>query len=78
MMDGLFRCDYRPHLDKGLLCVSTSVDNLIHRYNCMDRDVTKGAKLIILPWESVESFEKLKRVWGLRKRHYTIDAIEVV
>ena len=58
-MYGLFRVSFDPWINNDLVCVSKSVESLVHHYNCLDRDETRGKKLLELPFDTVDGLQGL-------------------
>lgn len=77
-MFGLFLVNYNPNRSIGLICISKSTKNLVHYYNCMDREDVKGAKLITLPYSNKEAYRKFVDLASLCKTHYFIEEVEEV
>ncbi len=80
-MYGLFRIrlDQSMWRDMELICVSATVDNLIHHYNCMDRNETTGKKLWELQNKSdPHRFTRYMNFRALRKTRFVIDEVEEV
>ncbi len=77
-MYGLFKITFEPHKNKQLLCVSKDSTNLVHTYTCLDRDETRGAKLVELAPYTEAGLKKLLGLTILRKPHYIIHSVDVV
>lgn len=73
-MYGLFKVEFRADANSSLICVSESPEQLLHYYNCMDRDETRGRKLYDTSVEQ-DIWPTLRRVYHLRHTCFLIQEV---